>query len=295
LTGGVSGGLEYLVLSGQALDENKVLREEAARLRAENGFLRETLAQFERMNAGAVFAEMRGWESIPAEVVSWSGKPWPRSLIVNKGRESGISLGDPALNMEGLAGVVVRVSRWTSTVQLLSDTRTAVGALVSPAQARGVVTGTERADILQITLENRNIRLREGQRVISSGMRNSLYPRGLPIGVIGALRKDRFGETVYEIVPYVNFEGIQDVLILKVGGRERWTESDDEEETLVGVPPPALATPSPVPTPTPVPDERLGPVASPTPEGGFIDTEKPVIDPPANDFEGLLRSILEGR
>ncbi|MFP4381351.1 MAG: rod shape-determining protein MreC, partial [Candidatus Sumerlaeia bacterium] len=225
----VSGGLEYLVISGQLREENRNYRDMIAQLRAENGYLRETLAEYERLNPGAVFAEIRGWDGIPADVMAWSGKPYPRSLVINKGTSDGVEMGDPVMYAEGLAGVVARASQWTSTIQLLNDTRTAVGVVVLEKRARGVVSGAGQDGLLQIILENPNISLKPGMRVASSGMENSLYPRGLPIGLIGQVHQNRFGESVYEVIPYVEFDQVQEVLVLKTRVKTATTDKPREE------------------------------------------------------------------
>lgn len=208
-------GLEYVVQTGQVRRENALLQEQVARLKVENGFLREGLAKFHRLDSAALLAESRQWELITANVLAYADRSYTQSLVVDKGRLEGVEKGDPVLHVEGLAGIVTRVGLWTATVQLLHDPRAVVGAMAPSAHTRGVVRGTGQADYLEITLEDSLTPLRKGAVVMTSGMEDSLYPRGIPIGEIEQWERNRFGQQIFQLRPYVAFSNIRDVLILK--------------------------------------------------------------------------------
>lgn len=232
-----AGALEYLVISGQARKENAAAREEIARLRAENAALRETILKFQRLDGAAALAEMNAWKGIAADVVARSGRPWTRSLVINRGSGSGVEAGDPVLHRDGLVGVVARVSPWTATVQLLNDPRTAVGVMVLPSRVYGVVLGVGKSGSLELMLEEPSTASsdlrggetggpaltpasapRAGERVVTSGMSNSLYPPGLAVGeVSGESVENRFGQSVARVRPFVELGRVEEVLVLKAG------------------------------------------------------------------------------
>jgi rod shape-determining protein MreC len=212
---GLSAGLEFLVTSAPVRRENALLRRKIARLELENSFLRETLSKYRRLDKGAALAQIGEWRTEEADVIAYSGRRWARSLTINRGAHSGVGPGDPVLHTQGLAGVIAAAGPWTSTVQLLNDPESAVGVIVLPSRARGVVRGTGDLDRLEIVLEDPAATLRKGQPVITSGMEGSLYPRGIPVGVVGDLKTNRFGQVIAEVEPAVPLGRIEEVLVVK--------------------------------------------------------------------------------
>jgi rod shape-determining protein MreC len=216
----LSKGLEFLVTAGQVRRDNSQLREKMSRLEAENSFLREALSKYRRLDQGEALAEIGDWKVIEADVVAYSGQHWARSLVIDRGAAHGVKPGDPVLHTKGLAGVVASVSAHTATVQLLNDPLSAVGVIVLPMRARGLVRGSGNPDTLEILLEDPSVELRRGQEVITSGMEGSLYPRGLPLGAVGDRKPNRFGQVIAEVHPAVAFGQIEEVLVLSVGHRK---------------------------------------------------------------------------
>lgn len=222
----LSNGLEYIVTSGLVRKENNLMRQRVARLEAENSFLRESLAKYERLNRGAALGEIGHWQLIQADVIAMGSRRWARSLTIRRDSDSRIRVGSPVVHLNGLAGCVVSASKSYATVQLLSDAQSAVGVIVLPGRARGVVRGTGDTDKLELLLEDPTVGLQKGQQIISSGMQDSLYPKGLPIGRVGDLRRNRFGQTIAEVVPAVQFKYIEEVLVLDNGQASAKAESE---------------------------------------------------------------------
>ena len=228
-SGKLSNGLEYLVTTGDVRRRNEILTEEVARLSAQNQLLREALAKYGRLDNAVSLAEAISEEFVSADVIAYGNRRWIRSLEINRGYRDGLEVGDPVLHMKGLAGVVVRTGRWTSIVRLLNDPQIAVGGVVLPIGIQGLVQGMGSADLLKITLQDSSDSLPAGLQVVSSGMEESLYPRGLPMGVVGERRKTRTGQTVFEVQPAVVFDQIREVLVLKTRRVEEEAEKDAEE------------------------------------------------------------------
>jgi rod shape-determining protein MreC len=213
----LSGMLEYFVQSGTIRKENSALSREVAKLQADNQMLREAISKYKRLEVSAEIAELNNWKAIPADVIAWNSRSWSHSLVINRGTNTKVEVGDPVLYMNGLAGVVYRTTPWTATVQLLTDSRTAIGVCVGDGNEAGMLMGSGSNDHLEITLKNPSAKLRSGDKVVSSGMTNSLYPRGLPIGVVAELTANPFGDSVGMVRPYVSFGQMQEVVVLKTG------------------------------------------------------------------------------
>jgi len=209
-----SNGLEYLVTTKQVRRHRDALQLEADRLKAENQALREALSKYDRLDTSAALAEVNAWKSIAADVVAYGHRPRVRSIEINRGEIAGVQEGAPVLHLRSLAGVVTRVGRWTATVQLLTDPQTNVGVVIAPSRVRGVARGTADADVIEVLPEDPDIVFQPGQKIVTSGMEGSLYPRGLVIGVITGTRHDRFDRVVGLARPQASLERIDEVLVL---------------------------------------------------------------------------------
>jgi len=245
----VSETLEYITTTGQVRRREKVLEAELARLKAENDTKAAALTRYERLGGTAFLAESRGWRYVAASAVAYGDRTY-RSLLINRGTQDGIRLGDPVLHMEGLTGVISHVARDTATVQLLYDPMIRVGCVVLPQRIQGWVRGTGDENNLEIVLRDRQVDLQPGQRVETSGLYGSLYPAGLLIGTVGGAGQNLSGQMVADVTPAVSFGFIEDVLVLLVRQNDNLdlpSSAAPTTQTLSTAPAAAPIAPTPPP------------------------------------------------
>lgn len=134
-----------------------------------------------------------GAEGVAARVVSTGPKPGA-PLLIDRGGAAGIQVGMPVVAAGGLVGRVVEVGPHHSTVLALTDSASAVGVrcfatvpatdTAGAAPVAGIAQGnggpTLRLDLLDPTTP-----LQSGGLAVTSGLRHSFFPAGLPIGRIG--------------------------------------------------------------------------------------------------------------
>ena len=104
-------------------------------LRTENERLRALLGSRARLPA----------EVMVAELVAVVPTPNTHQVIIDKGADSGVTLGQAVLDAQGLFGQVVEVDRFTSRVLLIVDESHAVPVQVNRSGVRSVAAGTGRA------------------------------------------------------------------------------------------------------------------------------------------------------
>jgi rod shape-determining protein MreC len=144
---------------------------EAARaeaLEAENGRL-SALLKLDGPAAG---------EGVAARVVS-TGVGSGATLVLDRGGDDGVRAGMPVVAAGGLVGRVVEVAPRHSTVLPLTDGASAVGVRISSvagvAQGRGGST-------LRLDLLDPEAVLETGGLAVTSGLRHTRFPLGLPVG-----------------------------------------------------------------------------------------------------------------
>lgn len=165
------------------------------------------------------------YSPVTANVTGRSPNVWFTTVTINAGSADGVAVNDPVISGDGLVGRVSSVSRSGSVVTLISDSSSAVSAMIVPGGAQGVVrakVGNPETLVLEFLDETKNVR--RGQTVVTSGWRGeglaSLFPRGLPIGEISRAPIDeREAIQSVELRPFANLRNIDTIQVLTGGWR----------------------------------------------------------------------------
>jgi rod shape-determining protein MreC len=132
-------------------------------------------------------------DGVAARVVS-AGSGRGGTLVIDRGSGVGIEAGMPVVAAGGLVGRVLEVGPNHSTVLPLRDPASAVGVhCVGPPErpegsgpAAGVAQGVG-GPALRLDLLDPTASLQSGDLAVTSGLRHSRFPAGLPVGrVAGA-------------------------------------------------------------------------------------------------------------
>ncbi len=154
------------------------LTRERERVRGETARADTLAAENERLAALLGLDGSAGVDGVAARVVSIGGTPGD-TLLIDRGGGSGIGVGMPVVAAGGLVGRVVEVSPGHSVVLPVTDPASAVG--VRCGSAAGVVEGRGRAT-LRLDLLDPSAAPQSDELVVTSGLRRSLFPAGLPVG-----------------------------------------------------------------------------------------------------------------
>lgn len=165
------------------------------------------------------------YSPITVNVTGRSPTVWYTTVNVNAGSSDGVAVNDPVISGDGLVGRISSVSRSGSVVSLISDSNSAVSAMILPGGAQGVIrakVGDPRTLVLEFLDETKNVT--SGQTVVTSGWRgdglSSLYPRGLPVGEITRAPIDeREAIQSVELRPFADLRNLDTLQILTGGNR----------------------------------------------------------------------------
>jgi rod shape-determining protein MreC len=139
-------------------------------------------------------------EGVAARVVSAGGGRAGAPLVLDRGGAVGIRVGMPVVAAGGLVGRVLEVAPSHSTVLPLTDASSAVGVRCiaqaqppgsGPAVARGGSAGVAQGlggARLRLEVLDPTALLQGGDLVVTSGLRHSRFPAGLPVGRVVAER-----------------------------------------------------------------------------------------------------------
>ena len=195
----------------RVINENEELRRQVDGLQREVLRLQTVEGAFLRLGDAVGYARRSNRPLQMADVVYADYASWLRSLLVYVG-ERGAKVGQPVIDEHGLVGRVVAVGGGYAKVQLITDRTSAVGAMVERTSRQGVARGDSRSGLL-LDYVPMQADVRPGDRVVTAGI-DGLYPRGVPLGVVRAVRRGTQLFDQVEVTPVVDFGALDHVYLL---------------------------------------------------------------------------------
>ncbi len=151
----------------------RVKTEKMAALTTENNRLRGLLGSAAKLQDNVLVAELIGVNPDPEE----------QEVLIDKGSEDSVFVGQPVLDSRGLVGQVVEVSFFNSRVLLISDERHSVPVQVLRNNLRLIAQGTGIGQQLELQHVNSTADIKVGDQLLSSGLGNR-FPAGYPVGIV---------------------------------------------------------------------------------------------------------------
>ncbi|RZV41891.1 MAG: rod shape-determining protein MreC [Acidimicrobiia bacterium] len=183
-------------------EANRVLAETES-IRAENEVLRQLL-QLEL--PGELLAQ-----STVARVQAGGSSNFDFSVVLNKGADEGIAIGQPVVNLQGLVGYVEAVTSNSATVKLLTDPDHAAAVRLVSTGFVGTAEGRGSGD-LKLVSSRADGPVEEGEVVVTFANR---YPAGLIVGTVARSAEPAAGVGIQTTIdPAVDFERLDFVRVI---------------------------------------------------------------------------------
>lgn len=152
---------------------NAQLLQQAQQLLAENMQLRKLLDASAHLPARFVMTE----------ILYDARDPFTRKVIVDRGLQNGVALGQPVIDDAGVVGQVTRVFPFTSEVTLLTDKDQAIPVQVVRSGLRSVAYGRGESGVLDLRFMAANADIQKGDTLVTSGI-DGVYPAGLAVAKV---------------------------------------------------------------------------------------------------------------
>lgn len=160
--------------------------------------------------------------TIPAEVIGRTTDNWHKQLILNKGKEQNLMVGDSVISKQGIVGQIVEVNKTSSIVQLISDPAFKIGCKVANKNLYGILSGkTNSISLLEFLPIGTKVK--RGDKIVTSGISASglslTYPPGYPIGRIGKVSKikNKASDLYIEVKLSEDLTSLSEVLVFSPG------------------------------------------------------------------------------
>jgi rod shape-determining protein MreC len=161
-----------------------------------------------------------GYTGVSTRVVGRPPSAYNQEVLIPAGSSAGVSRNDPVVTQDGLVGLVTDVTSNGAKVTLLTDQSSAVSAIVLESGAAGLVRhGPSDSSALVLDRVGKDELVEEGNLVITAGWRSgkleSLYPRGIPVGMVKSVgQQDVDLYKRIQVAPLVNFDSLAEVIVL---------------------------------------------------------------------------------
>lgn len=174
---------DNLTTHNSLLDENNSLKMQNLLLRAQIQTLTATEQQNKDLSQLLNSAPKTTNKIIAAEVLAVDSDAYVEQIILNRGIQDHLYVGQPVLDGQGIMGQVIDVGPLTSRVMLLSDTRSGIAVNVVRSGLRAIAVGTGNAEKLKLANIPVTSDIKADDILVSSGL-DLRYPTGYPVGII---------------------------------------------------------------------------------------------------------------
>ncbi len=194
--------------------ERADLQKEVAQLRTERIASREVVAENQELKELLKWQQTQAeLETVGTDIIGQSPDNWQRLMIVSKGSSSGIKKYMGVATEEGLVGRIISVGSRSSVVQLITDSRSGVGARDQRSRETGIVEGRNE-EVIRFVPMREDADVRPGDIIETSGLGGTVPP-GIVIGRVSEVKKRSSGLARFvEVKPFVRFSKLDKVLVI---------------------------------------------------------------------------------
>jgi rod shape-determining protein MreC len=173
------------------------VRQQNQKLEAENGRLRaqiagqadaaQALQQLKQLSALDDLPYYANLQLVPAEVIDYDSSDFAATIDIDVGRDQGATLDMPVVGEGGLIGQIVQANANTSTVRMITDGQSKVGARYGTGSL-ALLNGQGADQPLTASYVPPNTPVADGDIFTTSGLQGALFPPGIPVARVETTR-----------------------------------------------------------------------------------------------------------
>ncbi len=184
----------------------KILKAEVARLKEKD-------YQTQRLEELLGFKNTTTKPSVAAKVIARDYSNYRHTLLIDRGKNSGVKKGNCVVFQFGVVGKVIEVASTTSRVILMTDLDFRATCLIQRSREEGVLCGIMK-DFCLIKYLPAEADVVVGDSVVTSGLGTS-FPKGLLIGEVSHITESADGISAEVFVrPLAGLGKLEEVLVI---------------------------------------------------------------------------------
>lgn len=221
----IIGSIKSLFNSKKALlDENMQLRYEHTMLEAQLQKLLVIRHENSELKALLQASSKVAMQAMAAQILAVDTGSSRQLLVLNKGKRDGVFAGQPVLDAKGIMGQITDVGLMTSTVMLISDSKSAVPVRNNRTGERAILIGNNSLSHLSLINMPQTSNIKKNDLLVTSGL-GRRYPEGYPVGRVDEIKNISGEEFItVQVLPFARLN--RDRLVLLI-----WPEKEHEKMT----------------------------------------------------------------
>jgi len=192
----VSWPTQFIDKVNSIVTSHDTLLQENLRLKADQLLLKAQLQRLlavesENDHLKALFQSSKQIKSkvLIAQIVAVDTEPFANQIVLDKGSQDNLYVGQPVLDANGVMGQVTQVGPLTSHVLLINDTHSGVPVQSVRNGVRAIAAGDGYSGKLKLLYIPHTTDIKIGDVFLTSGL-GQLYPEGYPVGRVVSVQKD---------------------------------------------------------------------------------------------------------
>jgi rod shape-determining protein MreC len=158
-------------------------------------------------------AQVRG-KVLIAQLLAVDTDPFVNQVLLDKGYNDSVFVGQPVLDANGVMGKVIQVGPLTSRVLLINDSHSGVPIQNTRNGIRAIAVGDSYSGKLKLINVPQTVDVKSGDMLVTSGL-GEHYPAGYPVGVVTSVVKDPSMQfSVIEVQPSAHSDRSRQVLLV---------------------------------------------------------------------------------
>jgi rod shape-determining protein MreC len=153
-------------------------------------------------------------ETVAVKVIGFYSNQWQSEVIINAGTSNGVLEGMGAVGTNGLCGIVITAGNKSSSIRLLADPQSSLGARILSSRKLGLIEGSQDGTIY-LNYISTDEQVYKGDIVVTSE-----YGQYLPPDILIGRVKEVYrisGSPYLEIViePFEDFKDLEYLMVIK--------------------------------------------------------------------------------
>ena len=206
---------ENLAGRGALLEENARLREKQLFLSVQLQKLTVLEAENRRLRSLLESAVNTPERVLIAEMLAVDFDLYRHRILLNRGRQHGVHVGQPVLDPHGVVGQIAQADPFTATAIFITDVSHGLPIEISRTGVRTLALGTGNFQELKLPHIPNNGDVKVGDALITSGL-GGRFPRGYRVGTVTKVEFDP-GSPFANITakPFAQLDRIREVMLLE--------------------------------------------------------------------------------
>ncbi len=122
-----------------------------------------------------------------ADIISVRASEFHHEVLINKGEEDDVYIGQPVIDANGIMGQVTELSRFSSRVILITDERHAIPLRNLRNGVRAIATGTGSLTHIELIQVPHSVDIQENDVLVTSGL-GQRFPSGFPVAKVSLVK-----------------------------------------------------------------------------------------------------------